>query len=143
MTATAISTAADALAILREWEEAQPGNIRAAIVEWVEDAMVEWVEDAPLRREPNATARDVLHHLETTDCAACHAPRGLIYNCDINPKLDLWAIEINEAIAEYHDATGENPRPRDGSLTLGWLVWFAVEWTAQDAAAFLSSRMEG
>jgi cytochrome c553 len=134
MTTTTISTTANAIAILREWEEAQPGNIRTAIVEWTVDAF---------RHEPNATARDVLHHLETTDCGACHAPHGLIYNRDISPKLDLWRLEINEAVAEYHDATGENPRPRDGALTLEWFVWFAVEWTAQDAAAFLSNRMEG
>lgn len=133
-TTSTIRTTAQALAALGEWKDAQPGHIRDAIVEWTIDSFSGW---------DDSTARDVLRHLEMTDCAACHAPGGLIYCRDISPKLDLWRFEINEAIAEYHDATGESPRPRDGALTLGWLVWFAVEWTAQDAAAFLSSRMEG
>ena len=139
MTATATTIratadAADALAILREWHNARPGEIGAAILGWTDDSFSGWTD---------ATARDVLRHLEMTDCAACHAPGGLIYNHHIARKLEAWWPEIDDAIAEYHDATGENPRPRDGALTLGWLVWFAVEWMAHDAAAFLSNRMEG
>jgi hypothetical protein len=126
---------ATALAALRRWaDDLYPGEISTAIVEWTADAFA---------HEPDASVVDVIRHLEMTDCAACHAPSGLIYTRDIARKLEAWQSEIDEAIAAYHDATGENPRPRDGALTLGWLVWFAVEWTAQEAAYWLRSEMEG
>jgi mono/diheme cytochrome c family protein len=130
----AIITAADAINTLREWEEAKPGHISRAILKWVEEAF---------ENEPSATAKDVLRHLETIDCAACHAPAGLIYNGEVAEKLSLWWSEIDDAIFEHHENMGENPAPRDGALTVGWLVWFAVEWVGHDAAGYLESEMEG
>ena len=129
-----IRSFAQAMTALAEWREMRGGDIADTILGWTINTF---------ENEPDPTARDVLRHLEMTDCAACHAPGGLIYNHHIARKLEAWWPEIDDAIAEYHDATGENPRPRDGALTLGWLVWFAVEWMAHDAAAFLSNRMEG
>lgn len=130
---TAMQTAEDAIAVLREWGDKRRGGISAAIVEWCEDSFSNWTD---------ATAKDVVRHLEMTDCAACHAPHGLIYNREIAAKVGDWWLDIDEALAEYHDATGEHPRPRDGAMTVGWLVWFAVEWFAQDAASYLSSLVE-
>jgi hypothetical protein len=131
---SAIITAADAINTLREWEEAKPGHIPRAILKWAEEAF---------ENDPSATAKDVLRHLETIDCAACHAPAGLIYNGEIAEKLALWWSEIDDAINDYHENMGENPAPRDGALTVGWLVWFAVEWVGHDAAGYLESEMEG
>lgn len=39
---------------------------------------------------------------------------------------------------------GEPPHPRDkrDSLTIGFLVWFAVEWWAQDAAGWVRSQID-
>jgi mono/diheme cytochrome c family protein len=130
----AIITAADAINTLRVWEEARPGHIPRAILKWAEEAF---------ENEPSATANDVLRHLETIDCAACHAPDGLIYNGEIAEKLALWWSEIDDAIFEHHESMGENPAPRDGALSVGWLVWFAVEWVGYDAAVYLESEMEG
>jgi hypothetical protein len=132
---TTTTDTARAITALRRWaDDVHPGEIAAAIVGWTADAF---------EHEPDASADDVIRHLEMTDCAACHAPGGLIYNHHIARKLEAWWPEIDDAIAAYHDATGENPRPRDGALTLGWLVWFAVEWTAQEAASWLRAEMEG
>lgn len=129
-----IETAKDALAALADWHDSNAGNISYAILEWARDAF---------ENDEGASARDVLRHLETIDCAGCHAPRGLIYNRDVADKAALWWDEIDEALAQYHEETGEHPRPRDAAITIGWLVWFAVEWVGHDAARFLESRMEG
>lgn len=129
-----IDTAQDALAVLTEWQDRNAGNISHAILEWVRDAF---------EHDATATARDVLRHLETIDCASCHAPRGLIYNQHIADKIPTWWDEIDEAMAHYFEDTGEHARPRDGSITIGWLVWFAVEWVGHDAARYLEGRMEG
>ena len=129
-----IETAKDALAVLNEWQEIKPGHISHAILQWTRDAF---------ENDESASARDVLRHLETIDCAACHAPQGLIYNQHIADKAALWWDEIDETLAQYHEETGEHPKPRDGSITIGWLVWFAVEWIGHDAARYLESRVEG
>lgn len=127
-----VETAPQALAVLAEWRDRNPGEIAAAILEWAQDAF---------DNDEGATARDVLRHLETIDCAGCHAPRGLIYNQDVADKLPLWWSEIDEAMNHYFEETGEHARPRDGSITLGWMVWFAVEWVGHDAASYLSNKM--
>ena len=129
-----IETAQDALAVLAEWHERNAGNISHAILQWTRDAF---------EHDASATAQDVLRHLESLNCAGCHAPRGLIYNQDIADKVALWWDEIDEAMAHYFEETGEHPAPRDGSVTIGWLVWFAVEWVGHDAARLLESNMEG
>jgi cytochrome c553 len=129
-----IETAQDALAALNDWQGPYPNAIACAVLEWVRDAF---------EHDEGASARDVLRYLETIDCAGCHAPQGLIYNHDIAAKAALWWDEIDEALADYHEGTSEHPAPRHGSITIGWLVWFAVEWVGHDAARFLESRMEG
>lgn len=129
-----IETAQDALHVLAEWHERNAGNISHAILQWTRDAF---------EHDEGATAQDVLRHLEMIDCAGCHAPQGLIYNQDIADKVPLWWDEIDEAVAQYHEETGEHPAPRHGSITIGWLVWFAVEWISHAAARFLEHKMEG
>lgn len=132
-TITKVRTFAQAMDALEHWRDERGGDIAHAIVEWTRDSFEGW---------DSGTAKDVLRHLEMTDCAACHAPRGLIYTRDIMRKAADWWPDIDEALAAYHDETGEHPRPRDGALTMGWLVWFAVEWIAHEAATFLACRME-
>ena len=129
-----IDTAQDALAVLTEWQDLKAGKISHAILEWTRDAF---------EHDASAIARDVLRHLESINCRACHAPRGLIYNHDLAVKAALWSDEIDEALADYHEETGEHPAPRDGSIAIGWLVWFAVEGAGLDAARFLEDKMEG
>lgn len=104
-------------------------------------ALVEWTKDA-FQYEPGATVDDVIRHLETTDCPACHAPPGLIYNSDIWAKASEWAHDIDDALYQYMEATGQNYQPqglsRPDAITIGSLVWFAVEWFADG----LASRLE-
>ena len=134
MNTKTIETANDALAALTQWHDCNAGNISYAILEWARDAF---------EHDEGASARDVLRHLETIDCAACHAPQGLIYNQQVADKAALWWDEINEALAQYQEETGEHPMPRYGSITIGWLVWFAVEWVGHDAARYLENKLEG
>lgn len=103
-------------------------------------ALVEWTKDA-FQYEPEATVDDVIRHLETTDCAATHAPPGLIYNSDLWVKAAAWANDIDAALYEYREATGENYQPRD-NLTVGGLVWFAVEWFAHELASRLENHKD-
>lgn len=129
-----IDTAQDALAVLNEWHERNPGEIPYAILQWTRDAF---------EHDERATAQDVLRHLDMIDCAGCHAPQGLIYTKDIADKVPLWWDEIDEAMAQYFEDMGEAPAPIRGPITIGWMVWFAVEWIGRDAARFLEGRMEG
>jgi hypothetical protein len=129
-----IETAKDALAALNDWQGPYPNDIARAVLEWVRDAF---------EHDEGASARDVLRHLETIDCAGCHAPSGLIYNQDIAGKVGEWWDAIDEALWHYHEETGEHPMPRHGSITIGWLVWFAVEWVGHDAARHLENKLEG
>lgn len=126
-----------ALSILGQWRDrldnGEGRDIATAIVDWTRDAFA---------HEKGATAKDVLRHLETTDCAATHAPRGLIYNYDIAAKVPEWYSGIDAALYAYQDETGENWAPRDGAVTVGSLVWFAVEWFAHDAASALQHAMD-
>ena len=101
-------------------------------------AIIQWARDA-FDYDKNATLQDLLRHLETTDCSACHAPAGLIYNSDIAGKVPEWWQAIDAALDEFHGETGENWKPR-GAVTVGSLVWFAVEWYAQELASLLRSR---
>lgn len=81
---------------------------------------------------------NVQRTLETTDCAGCHAPGGLIYNGDLAEKARLWWREIDEALDDYRDSTGEKFAPD----SLGQLVWFAVEWNAHEIASVIESERE-
>jgi hypothetical protein len=106
----------------------------------IAEAIGYWVFDA-FEHETDFTREDVLRHLESIDCAACHAPAGLIYNGDIWAKVPEWADEIDQALWEYQDATGEPwEAPGDGTLTVGLLVWFAVEWEAHEIASELRNE---
>ncbi len=106
-------------------------------------AIADWVADS-FQHESSYTLADIIRHLETTDCSACHAPHGLIYNVDIAQKAAAWWNDIDAAAADYLEATGESPAPRNGEpLTIGFLVWFAVEWFAHNAAQALSMNAEG
>lgn len=123
-----------ALRVLENWRD----NIDSGEGHDIADAIVEWTRDA-FEHETHATFADVVRHIETTDCSACHAPHGLIYNADIARKVAEWWSDIDAAIAAYVDATDEQPRPNNGPITVGWLAWFAVEWFANDAASALQS----
>ena len=130
-------TAQAALASLATWakEQKDAPRIAAAILEWTENTFASW---------EGATDSDVIRHLETIDCAACHAPPGLIYNHEIAEKVSGWWDEIDAALYAYQEEMGEPPRPRDkrDSLTINFLVWFAVEWWAQDAVHWLYAAVE-
>lgn len=117
-------------------------KIAAAIGEWTQDTFAEWEANAYKPATPVAKA-DILRHLETIDCAACHAPAGLIYNRDIWAKVPEWADEIDQALWEYQDAMGEPYKaPGAGELTVGTLVWFAVEWVAHEIALELRNEWD-
>jgi hypothetical protein len=128
---------------LRDWLKAQGNDredtneLKAMVAEWALDAM----EDNSYK------AKDVIRHLETVDCAACHAPSGLIYNVDLADKLKLHWDDVNDAVEEYHDATGEwwHPglmadAPRGAAFNVLSYVWFAVEWYAQDLARLIEGK---
>lgn len=76
--------------------------------------------------------------LEDCNCSGAHAPNGLIYNNEIAAKYVDWWNDIDAAMDEYFDATGERYAPE----TTGQLVWFAVEWFASELANFLRSNKD-
>lgn len=125
------------LAVLARWRDGlangEGRDIATAIVDWTKGAF---------EHERDATARDVLRHLATTDCAACHAPPGLICNRDIAGKVPEWWRDIDAALAAYADNTGDDYKPQSPPLTVGALVWFAVEWFAHDAASYLERAID-
>ncbi len=84
----------------------------------------------------------LIEHLQRIDCSTGHCPHGLMYNTDICSRLPSWSHSIDEALEEYREATGENWSPGDGCLTIGSLVWFAVEWVANEIANEIYSTDE-
>jgi hypothetical protein len=123
---------------IKEWLEAQTENYGQGDI-W--QVVAQWTLDA-FEYESEWSVKDVIQHLETTDCAACHAPAGLIYNGDIAAKAAEWYSDIDDAIAAYHDETGDMPKPHNGAITIGFLVWFAVEWVAHDMARLIEGNTE-
>lgn len=63
----------------------------------------------------------------------------MIYTRDILDKLsdDQWVQDIEGAVAEYEDATGEAPNfdPYGSGFSLSAVVTFAVDWAAQRLAS--------
>lgn len=111
----------------------QNNGIVKALVDWTRDFFDGWV---------NATFEDVIKHLQRVNCAACHAPPGLIYNYEVREKFIHWGNGIDEALHDYYETMGENWRPADGRLTTVVTVWFAVEWFARKLADNLESHLE-
>jgi hypothetical protein len=103
-------------------------------------AICDWVREA-FAYDDEATFEDVLGFIYTIDCSACHAPPRLIYNTDIWAQVATWGKDIDQALWEFKDATGEDYKPRDG-LTVGSLVWFAVEWVGNALGHRLEDHLE-
>lgn len=103
-------------------------------------ALVSWTYDT-FRHEKDATVDDVIRHLDTTDCAACHAPPGLMADADLWAKVPEWGPEIDAALEDYEEGIGEAWKP-EGGLTIGAMVWFAVEWWAAELSGILEHRRE-
>ena len=76
----------------------------------------------------------IVDHLEMASCSA-GSWSEMIYTRDILDKLadSQWVSDIDEAIAEYVDATGETPTfdPYGSGFELSNTVTFAVDWVAQ------------
>ena len=79
----------------------------------------------------------ILSQLESASCSA-GSWAGMIYTRDILDHLadSQWVSDIDEAIAEYVDATGETPTfdPYGAGFELSNTVTFAVDWVAQRIA---------
>lgn len=109
----------------------------------IDAALIEWAfEDAPYQAEDsNGAMRDAVDRLNRCDCAGVYAPGGLVYNHDLAAKAFEWWGEIDEAFSDYLDATGSPLLPGEGKpITIGWMVWAAVEWRAYELANLLDGR---
>ena len=84
----------------------------------------------------------IVSQLEMASCSA-GSWSEMIYTRDILDKLadPQWVSDIDEAIAEYADATGEAPTfdPYGSGFELSNTVTFAVDWVAQRLASRLRS----
>lgn len=80
----------------------------------------------------------IVSQLEMASCSAC-SWSGMIYTRDILDKLtdSQWVEDIEQAVAEYEDATGEAPNfdPYGSGFSLSAVVTFAVDWVAQRIAS--------
>lgn len=85
--------------------------------------------------------RDVDSIVSQLEMASCSAGSwsDMIYTRDILAKLsdDQWVSDIEEAVAEYEDATGEAPNfdSYGSGFSLSAVVTFAVDWVAQRLAS--------
>lgn len=114
-------------------------------------ALEEWIIDGDLRYNcENAesfalVAKEIIRQLDTIDCAAAHAPSGLIYNHDLAEKLGEWAFDIRAALEGHEEATGESwsytQMPHGGGTFFSY-VWFAVEWWSNELAGYLRSKWD-
>jgi hypothetical protein len=80
--------------------------------------------------------------LESASCAA-GSWSDMIYTRDILDKLSdpQWVQDIEDAVSEYEDATGEAPifDPYGSGFSLSAVVTFAVDWVAYRLASRLRS----
>ena len=112
--------------------DSDTGSLDMALLEWAFDHI------EPGMDETAAQTAFLEWALESTNCASCHAPSGLIYNRDIAAKFADWWDDIDDTLAAYRDATDESFAPE----TCGALVWFAVEWRAQEWASRFRDMFE-
>jgi hypothetical protein len=80
------------------------------------------------------SVEDIARQLESASCAN-GSWNSMIYTRDIESRLadPQWCHDIDEALADYRDNTGENP----DLSSLSEIVTFAVDWVAHG----LSSRL--
>lgn len=80
----------------------------------------------------------IVSQLEMASCSA-GSWSGMIYTRDILDKLadSQWVEDIEQAVAEYEDSTGEAPNfdPYGSGFSLSAVVTFAVDWVAQRIAS--------
>ncbi|MFN7640446.1 MAG: hypothetical protein ACK5PR_01725 [bacterium] len=78
--------------------------------------------------------------LEECDCAGCSSPAPVYTQAMVEKLAQVWD-EVDEALEEYQDATGDNWQPtRKQALTVGAILWFAYEWRASQLASWLDSE---
>lgn len=112
------------------------GMTKAIKAQYPDNDIIADLWDWAQQYEDDGVENLVAWSLEDCNCSGCHAPGGLIYNNEIAAKYVDWWDVIDEAMDAYHDATGERFTPE----TTGQLVWFAVEWFANELAGFLRSH---
>jgi hypothetical protein len=87
-----------------------------------------------------SSLESIVSQLESASCSA-GSWSGMIYTRDILDKLgdSQWVQDIEQAIAEYEDATGEAPTfdPYGSGFSLSATVTFAVDWVANRIASRL------
>lgn len=79
------------------------------------------------------SVEEFIEHLEYSSCEAGSFGHETIYTNYIREKLTVWVDEINQAMEDYKDATGE-------VFTFEQLedtVTFAVDWFSNEIASFL------
>lgn len=80
----------------------------------------------------------IVSQLESASCSS-GSWSGMIYTRDILDRLSdsQWVEDIEQAVAEYEDATGEAPNfdPYGSGFSLSAIVTFAVDWVAQRIAS--------
>jgi hypothetical protein len=84
-----------------------------------------------------ASIEEIALTLESASCSA-GSWSSMIYTHNILDCLadSQWVDDIEEAVAEYEDATGETPTfdPYGSGFSLSSVVTFAVDWVAQRLA---------
>lgn len=115
----------------------QDNGIAERLLEWAIDSTEYDVDDTAPAAE---LAGAMIATLEQINCAGVSAPSGLVYNHDLGAEAGRRWFEIDDALDDYRDSTGEPPAPGDGqSISIGWLVWFAYEWNAHRLAGIMRS----
>lgn len=79
--------------------------------------------------------KELVTRLEQVNCSVGSSPAP-IFNDKIAQEIGMYWEEINEALEEYYDATGEYWAPKDNNVLT--YLWFAYEWFASE----LASRIE-
>lgn len=139
---------AKALAFLLE-QKGPMGAIDKALLEWAADGAAYGLQVENQEALKASDWQDIFDNiqsmLESCNCAACSSPAPIYTHAMVQELAEVWE-EVDEALSEYHDATGDNWQPVDysnrkpGLLTVGALLWFAYEWRASQLASWLESE---
>lgn len=86
-----------------------------------ENAIKSWLYDYLADHEPG----DIEQAARIADSFMCqNGVSGLIWNQDLAEIVKVWWSDIDTALDEYHDQTGEWFQVK----SVGQMVWFAAEW---------------
>lgn len=117
----------------RAWvEHSLPSNTTALALCNIDTQLLQWAYDHVTAMPDLQQAKKALLQWALESCSV-EALSPAMRETDIADRIAAWWNEIDDCLAEYREAHGHGFAPE----TCAHLVWFAVEWRANELAALI------